>query len=124
MKLPKEIYVGPHTYRVECNDTLLDKEALKANLAQTKEDKDPEDIDGLTDFNNHTIYLRSATVGPQFQKEILFHESLHTVTDMLGIRRQMGQDAEENLVYMLSHALLDFIQRNPKFLAYLTEKEV
>ena len=58
--------------------------------------------------------------GPDLKKDTLLHEVVHAILWQTGLQARFDGDSEEEFVRCFSPALLDTLQRNPKFVAYLT----
>jgi len=103
-KIPNHAYVGPYTYNIELNDSvILDYE---------------DDVCGLCDSVKQDIWLRTG-LGETFERETLLHELLHAMFDMTGLSHELGVEKEENIIRRLSPVLLDFLMSNPHILPYL-----
>lgn len=107
-KIPNYAYVGPYTYKIELNDSvIIDYE---------------EDVCGLCDPLKQDIWLRTG-LGKIFERETVLHELLHAMFDMTGLSHELGMDKEENIIRRLSPVLLDFLMSNPHILEYLLSEK-
>ena len=107
-KLPDRADIGPYTYMIEINDSvIMDCE---------------DDLCGFCDPLKQAIFLRSG-LGETFEKETLLHELLHGMFDMIGLSHELGVDQEENIVRRLSPILLDFLMSNSHVLEYLLSEK-
>jgi hypothetical protein len=106
VKPPKEIDVGPFTYRVRS-----DADAVARIDAEES---------GLYDDETLTI-----TINPnrpaQVRREVLLHEFLHAVTDITGLAHELGQKREEKIVRRMAPVLLAALRANPELVDYLTD---
>jgi hypothetical protein len=104
VKPPRFIHVGPYEYSVHTDA------AAVAEL-------DSGD-DGSCDFHDVRITVNPARP-EQVQRDTLLHEVLHAIGALTGLRRDLGEEAEERVVERLSSNLLDTLRRNPELVEYL-----
>lgn len=108
MDHPTRIKVGPHTYRVTASQAALDAAVRKEQA----------DLFGYTDFGRQTITIAPDITQPK-QQEVLLHEALHCITDLVGITAELGASDDEKYVNRIAPAILDMLRRNPAFVDYL-----
>ena len=106
---PKKVQVGPTAFKVvhdaaSMNQTQMDSAAC---------------LYGCVRYATQTIHVNPAQ-GPDLKKDTLLHEVVHAILWQTGLQARFDGDSEEEFVRCFSPALLDTLQRNPKFVAYLT----
>lgn len=105
MKPPTTVKVGPFRYEIVDGPEFHEKARGDANC------------NGLTDFDHERIYVDPG-LSPRMKRETIFHELLHTITDMVGLRSEADED--EELVRALAPALLATLLDNPDLARWLT----
>lgn len=113
MKPPKKIRVGPFTYEVVVDQAAIDREGVEEGDSRV----------GSCDLDGQRIIV-SPKLAKDQMKDTIWHEVLHGVSDQVGVSVELGSENEERFIRRMATATLDLMQRNPKLLAYLTEKEV
>lgn len=99
--------VGPYNLAVFFSDDLCDAEELRTHTS----------LWGFCASHEGRIVIREG-VAPDFQREVLMHEVLHAVHDVMGTASQQP-DTEEELVGRMAPALLRVFQDNPELVKYL-----
>lgn len=108
--MPTSVRVGPFTYRVTSD---------RAEMNQRCRDE-TADLLGHCDRRAGVISIEP-NQSPDQKRDSLLHESLHGITDLIGLAADMSDAEEEQLVRRLSPAILAFLRDNPKVVAFLTE---
>jgi len=103
-KIPKEIKVGAHVYKIRLVAG-LEEEGVKAN--------------GMLDSDACEILLLRSLTHTKMQ-EILLHETLHAI--FYAIPNKSNILEEEEFVTHASPHLLQVLQENPKLVEYLSTK--
>lgn len=105
MNPPKAIQIGANRYEVRSQE--LHEPTMLGRLVE----------------KNLEILLEPAQADGSRQDTVL-HEVLHAIVFHTGTRNGMGWDdtQEEAVVSAITPLLLDTLQRNPRLIAYLTEK--
>lgn len=109
-RLPKQVLVGPHHYKLVCDADAIAKASHRDGSA----------LYGSTDKVKLVIVVDPAQARSQLADTVL-HESLHCLLALVGADMELEQ--EERLVRSLSPALLDWLRRNPKLIDWLTEED-
>jgi len=110
MRPPSKVQVGPLSYDVVLVAT--DHPAVS-------------DCAGRTERGAQNIWIDRQT-GPDQLRETVLHEVLHTVWGLAGLQMDIddvGEDSQgEKIINRVTPLLLDVLRRNPRLVAYLTEK--
>lgn len=103
--MPTTVQVGPRSYTVEVDDAAVNAEAaaIKAEL------------DGFSIHNAGRILIRPK-LAPDYEAEIVLHELVHAVNDLVGLALDNDEEARTRAQ---APALLDVLRRNPDLVAYL-----
>lgn len=107
-KLPTEVLVGPHRYKLVCDATAIAKASHAEGSA----------LYGLTDKVRCVITVDPGQARSQLADTVV-HESLHCLVALVGA--DMDLTEEERLVRRLSPALLDWMRRNRPLMTWLLE---
>lgn len=75
---------------------------------------------GSTQSEQDKIFL-DARLSPDFERVTFMHEVLHALMDRTSLRIA---DNNEEICSTLGHLLVEFIQDNPDFVKYLTDKTI
>lgn len=110
-KPPTTIKVGPFPYRVVFEE---------GNFKDV--DHPDEVLHGLIDTDIQTIRV-SGSLAPEMQQETLLHEILHGLFHLVGLSDKLNQKKEEDIIRVLSPALLHTLQANPKLRDYLLQEK-
>jgi hypothetical protein len=111
MKPPAQIKVGPYTFAVNVDAAAIDKDSVSERA----------DLDGRFKPREQEILIRPG-LGPDNAADTLLHEVLHAVFMVSGLVGTLGEEQEENVVTVLSPALLDALRRNPKLVGFLLQE--
>lgn len=107
MSIPRVVKVGPFDYTVD----------VVANLQDDAESR------GITHPRTQSIRIDSQ-VPAQQRREVLLHEALHAVWDLVDLKTDFP-DSEgepgERIIQRLAPQLVDLFRRNPRLVAFLTE---
>lgn len=106
---PKTFTVGPFRYTIVFDRAVLDRSAVTSG--------DNDERDGETDWDNLVVNIAPG-LSPDAARETIFHEMLHTVTDITGLRFEVGDEKDEQVVRRLSPILLDTLRRNSALREY------
>ncbi len=104
MKPPHKVRVGLLTYKVEYKKGLVDE--------------DNDFLYGYFGPSEQIIQVNTDTTEEK-QPVILMHECLHAIGEQLG-----DADLSEAHTQIWSYALVEFIRRNPEFIAYIGQEPV
>jgi hypothetical protein len=108
MNVPKEIKIGPYTYRVFTGDGPVQAATEDAGMP----------VSGYCNHQNLTIVI-DTDAHPAVVADTVLHEVMHALFHQTGMSHLVG-DSEEQLVASLSTALLDALRRNPKLVPIIT----
>lgn len=107
--MPEQIAVGPFAYTINTDRT------AHLEVCATEH----SDLLGHCNRRTQTISVDTSQVADQLC-DTLVHESLHAITDLVGLASEWDSDKEEAIVTRLSPAILGWLRANPKLVAYLT----
>lgn len=108
-ELPEYLVVGPYIYEVT-----EDKERYVAEAHRLQE----TGLFGSANYLTQVITI-NPDQAPDAKAETLLHEALHVISDMVGIRPDLGVDQEENIIRRLAPPLLQFLRQNHNLVDYL-----
>ena len=107
---PYKIKVGPFSYNVQVSDTAIMAHAENGGGS----------CDAYCQPYKMEIVLKASCVEDR-RRELLLHETLHALCDLVQ-KRALGfddYDEEEKMVATLAPALLSVLRDNPDMVAYL-----
>lgn len=112
---PATITVGPYVYDVTTSQRDFD---IATRTAVCRGDEPA--FYGTT--NHHALrIIIDPSQAPRAMRDTTLHETLHAITDLVGLRAELTTDEEEQFVTRVSPALLDVLQRNPDLVAFLVD---
>jgi hypothetical protein len=83
------------------------------------------DFEGETECRIHTIFIEIQLNNPQQEKTTLQHEILHAFTcedgEVQNWRYNSSTEAKHEGIYYAAPRLVEFMQRNPKVMKFLSE---
>jgi hypothetical protein len=106
---PAHVDVGPYRYTIVVDELTI----------RRAENEERARLHGRTEHSRLTIELDPSLPAVK-EREVLLHEILHTVAEMVGVRSDLGFNREESVIMRMAPALLDVLRRNPDVVAYLT----
>lgn len=112
MELPRFIDLGPYHYKIICDELTRLRTQEKILTA----------VLGHTDHDKLEIIINN-NQPPSLSRETLFHESLHVVTEITGLRYSWGATKSERFIRRLSPMMLELMRRNPDVVAYLMSND-
>lgn len=107
MSFPRRVWIGPHPYKMSYDSETLEREGRERGHS-------------LAGLSNHVDqeFSIDPSQAPTGERETVLHEVLHAVFALT----ELSGDVEEDTISRLSPAMLDVLRRNPRLVAYLTEK--
>lgn len=114
-RIPRRIRVGQLRYRVYVDDS----------AHRWAEWYERDRLNGHCHYDELRITLRPDLPRAK-QREVLFHEALHAVCELVGINHDLRNRTridEEQLVRRLAPALVALLRDNPKLTTYLTAED-
>lgn len=108
MKPPKFLQIGARRYTVRVDRAELNALAVELRTG----------LYGVTDNEKMRITLAPSNSAVR-QVETFMHEWLHTLCDLTGLNKDVGDELEEKFVTALAPALVDAMRRNPDAVAYV-----
>jgi hypothetical protein len=105
-RIPAFVQVGPFRYSIIIDQAAIDRASVESKVT----------LNGHTDHSEQRM-----TIAPDLADdrlvEVLVHEVLHAITNLVGLDNDLDDGHEEAVVARLAPAVVDLLRRNPDLVA-------